>query len=109
MVPLSEVEQEIEGKRTREERVRPSFAKALVPRSGATSQSSIGRRGWLDPEGAFGGDMLHNWTLGEMNLIRDVFVCEEGDALSLGLGVAKGWLVPGSGFGVTDIPPTSGG
>lgn len=66
-------------------------------------------RGWLDPADAAGGNMPHNWTSAELvNLIRDIFVREEGGAIVLGTGVPDKWLVPGARFGVENMPTDFG-
>jgi hypothetical protein len=66
-------------------------------------------RGWLDRASAEGGNMPHNWTSAELvNLIRDLFVREEGDGLALGSGVPKQWLTPGARFGVENMPTNLG-
>lgn len=66
-------------------------------------------RGWLDAKNAIGGNMPHNWTSAELvNLIRDIFVREEGDTLILGSGVPGQWLVPGARFGVENMPTDLG-
>jgi hypothetical protein len=68
-----------------------------------------GRRGWLDPKTAEAGTMPHNWTTAEMiALIRTIFVTEENGELVLGKGVPKGWLKPGSRFGIRDMPTDLG-
>lgn len=72
-------------------------------------RSDIGCRGWLNRKTALGGNMPHNWTSAEMvNLIRDIFVVEEGDTLILGKGVPPEWSKPGSRFGVTNMPTDFG-
>jgi len=72
-------------------------------------RNDLGRRGWLHPERAEGSNMPHNWTGAEMvNLIRDIFVREDGDMLVLGEGVPDSWLVPGATFGVRDMPTDLG-
>jgi hypothetical protein len=66
-------------------------------------------RGWLDKKKARGANMPHNWTSGELvNLIRTIFVIEEGDTLVLGKGVPPEWLKPGCKFGVIDMPTDLG-
>ncbi|MBA3708294.1 MAG: hypothetical protein H0W83_05695 [Planctomycetes bacterium] len=66
------------------------------------------RRGWLSSDAA-GGNMPHNWTTAEMvTCLRDLFVVEEGDALVLGCGVPRAWMIPGSSFGVTALPTSLG-
>jgi len=72
-------------------------------------RNDIGCRGWLNRKTALGGNMPHNWTSAEMvNLIRDIFVVEEGNSLVLGKGVPPEWLKPGSRFGVTNMPTDFG-
>lgn len=67
------------------------------------------RRGWLDRQRALGGNMPHNWTSSEMLcLIRDVFVIEEAGGLTLGAGVPREWMAPGSRFGVRGLPTDCG-
>jgi hypothetical protein len=71
-------------------------------------RNDIGRRGWLGAN-ARGGNMPHNWTSAELiNLIRDIFVCEQGSTLALGRGVPKAWFAPGNRFGVTNLPTAFG-
>ena len=71
-------------------------------------RNAVGRRGWLAAD-ARGGNMPHNWTSGELiNLIRDIFVREQGSSLVLGCGVPRAWLAPGSRFGVTNLPTAFG-
>jgi hypothetical protein len=43
-----------------------------------------------------------------VNLIRTIFVIEEGDTLVLGKGVPPEWLKPGYKFGVIDMPTDLG-
>ncbi len=68
-----------------------------------------GKRGWLNGDTALGGNMPHNWTSAELiNLLRTIFVVEEGDTLLLGKGVPEAWLKPGCRFGVKDMPTDLG-
>lgn len=61
-------------------------------------------RGWLQ-KGAHGANMPHNWTASEaLLLLRDMFVREDGDRLSLCSGVPKSWLKPGARFGAENLP-----
>ncbi len=68
-----------------------------------------GRRGWLSPERAMGGNMPHNWTSAEIiALIRDMFVVERDGRLVLGLGVPAAWMAAGARFGVSRMPTDMG-
>jgi hypothetical protein len=72
-------------------------------------RNDAGSSGWLHHATALGGNMPHNWTGAEMlNLLRTLFVRDEEEGLVLGLGVPETWLLPGSSFGVRDLPTDFG-
>ena len=62
-------------------------------------------RGWLSREHAAGANMPHNWTAAELvNLVRDMFVCEQDGKLLLGLGAKREWRE----YGVRNFPTRFG-
>lgn len=51
------------------------------------------------------GDMPHTWIgAGYVNVIRNMFMWEEGDVLYLGKGIAEEWVEPGKNISVTEMP-----
>jgi hypothetical protein len=71
--------------------------------------NNVSGKGWLRKEKSIAGNMPHNWTSGEViNMIRDIYVIEENGRLVLGKGVPTAWLVPGSRFGVSQMPTDLG-
>ena len=81
----------------------PGGAEYLPYRNGA------GRRGWLDPQNALGGNMPHGWTAAEwIMLLRDLFVRDDDDRLVLAPHLPAAWRVPGARFGAQGLPTRFG-